>query len=510
MSNPEDEGRFLKSVLFGVPQGIGLTRSEQNLKALTEISQGLSGMRRQLQPATFPTSAPQPTFSQQTSVQVNVPDMAGTLSPYLVDLSQQQQATTAGIGALAKQGRASLRLQDEMANQLDYQSRQGDMLVQQGGTATAQRNTIITQENVAIEQREGAAMQRQTMIENQSRLAVMVLESLAENGRIAYVQRQRLLAGLCDTREAIEKLDGDFVDGVNQISNGLQDLHAQGDEALQEMRIQTNVLDSIAQLESLGLAEAQLQNQNLRRIGGGIAQLVAIGTQSTDLLERQNVHLSRIVGGIAEQSAITGRIEDGVSRVVETLELVVLTANTIAAKVGQVIGILKNPIKVKAHNLWEIGEQCRKTGDLSLAFHKFEESFKEDPSNAQNYYSLAMLCLEFGAMDAAGDFFSTGIKYTTQNPELETVFLMQLGKLAYISGDFQKAKFLLEKALATDKKNIDVWYELALVEMKLNDPEKAIYYLNNLLAVARRKAPAYIMKVFNDPAFSTILTALTQ
>ncbi|MBI4994339.1 hypothetical protein HZC21_01685 [Candidatus Peregrinibacteria bacterium] len=157
MSNPENEDRFLKGLLRGVPIESGLTRQEQEVKMLARISDDLKEMRSQL-----PIAAQR--FSPTTHVHVDVPDPSISLTPHFQDITRNQMDTIRGMSNLAEQGvtglklqRKSLRLQDAMLGELEDQTDQGEIaidqrkaLVAQGNTAIAQRQTMIEDMNPEI------------------------------------------------------------------------------------------------------------------------------------------------------------------------------------------------------------------------------------------------------------------------------------------------------------------------------------------------------------------------
>ena len=54
--------------------------------------------------------------------------------------------------------------------------------------------------------------------------------------------------------------------------------------------------------------------------------------------------------------------------------MIVLTARDIRKDIGRVIKILQTPVRTKAYDLWEIGEQCRRNGDMESAFKKLKRA----------------------------------------------------------------------------------------------------------------------------------------
>lgn len=494
MPNPENENRFLKDLLRGVPNEWGLTRQEQEVKMLARISDDLRGMRSQL-----PVAAQR--FSPVQHIHVDVPDPSRSLAPHLQDIARNQMDTMRGMHNLAEQGatgirlqRKSLVLQDAMLGELEDQTDQGEIAIDQ-------RKSLLQQGNVA-------AVQRQTLVD-QSRLTIMLLESLDDSGRAAYVQRMGIISGLYATQSSIERLDAALVEGKKRLSTDLKTLQQQGSQALERMRQQTELLDKIAQLEMLDLEESLLQTSHLAGIQNDTAHLVIAARESIQLLATQNSVLADIANQITINNELAAKTADHLSHIESSIDMVVLTARDIRQDIGRIVKILQTPVRTRAYDLWDIGEQCRRNGDIESAFQKFKESHKENPAEARNYYSLGMICLEIGTVNAARDFFEQGLAYAKQEGgNIISEILLALGKIAYITYQYAEAKDLLEKALEADKKNIDIWYQLALVEMKLNNHEKAIYYLNNLLYVAHRKYPAYVEKVLHDPEFSSILKYL--
>lgn len=505
----EDKGQLLKSFLYpGYPIHGGLTAQEATLRTVT---QGLQLLRERLPTASAP-SQPNvqvlPPQRQAPLVEINVPDPSITLAPHLNQLAlgqdamvRAQQDTARGMGVLAEQGRESIALEGAMSQDLSRQTQQGEVMVAQG-------SSMIQQGNMALRQRQDLV--------SQSRLAVHVLESLDESGRQAYIQRLALLGGLYQTREAIdqtrgaiERVGAQLGQGIDEVNSNLLGLREQGTVQIAELEKHTSLLDDIARLEHAGLKESKMQTRSLGSIDSGVHALVDVAQEHTGLLSDVRSELRSIGGQLDVLAVIAEKSQDHLAHMEGSLDAVVLVNRRISKALESVLEILKGPVRTKALDLWSIGEQCRKTGNMEDAFRKFSESRDENPAEPRNYHSLGMLCLEVAAVQAAEDFFIAGLQYARQKePQLTAVFLLQLGRLAFLKQDYPKAKGLLDEALLLDKTNVDMWYELALVDVKLGNNDEALYYLRNLVHFARQKAPWYIEKIFHEKEFFAFLYSL--
>lgn len=109
----------MKSLFRGVPNGAGLTRSEQTLKATAEIFDLLknrlpdSGLHRDVPQIVTP------------NVVVNMPDIAARLAPELDQINRSHAAIERVMETLTGQGEASLRYQQALAEHSKIQSTLG-------------------------------------------------------------------------------------------------------------------------------------------------------------------------------------------------------------------------------------------------------------------------------------------------------------------------------------------------------------------------------------------------
>lgn len=177
----------------------------------------------------------------------------------------------------------------------------------------------------------------------------------------------------------------------------------------------------------------------------------------------------------------------------------------------QILDVLQKPRQTAAREAWQIGEKCRLAGHINEAVRMYRESIHIDPSEARNYISLGIINLNNGNVDTAKQFFMYGASYATDS-SLKGNAIMYLSKIEMFEKDYPHAKETLEKALYIDITNFEIWFDLAICEMKMGNKEKALYYVKNLLYaplhVPRNRmneAAQYAIKIIAESSFTPIM-----
>lgn len=224
------------------------------------------------------------------------------------------------------------------------------------------------------------------------------------------------------------------------------------------------------------------------------------------------VKIAEGLGGIADAIAVVhvhiARAVDHLGHIEGSIDIFVLA---IRNELGHISDALKKPAEMHAFNVWEIGERCRRNGNMGAALAKFQESNEENPSEWRNYYSLGIMCFEIGDTEGAYDFFHQGLCYARYaGLESEAKLHLASGKVLYLKQQLDNARLHLETAYRKDPKNFEVWYYIALLEIKTGDPERALTFLKPLFQLARwGKAPGYMQKIMSEPEFQSIRSRIT-
>lgn len=571
-SNPEDKGRFLKDILQGVPSGYGLTRGEQTVRELSRISQTLNSVRSRLPASTSSSktefiTVPSPQTQDLSRVESVMGDVSVSQSRTADNtdrlteqgaesLQLQNTLVSLGIGH-ARQNRTAIEQRDQLIGQgeigiqdlhllvsnsqtanalLQTLGEQGfiSLLVQagilkQGAEIAAQGDELVNHAVRAAQSREVAQRQRATLVDN-SRLAVTVLESLDAHGRDAYIQRLKIVSEVAQTRGAIEMVGQDLVRSGQQTHRDLSAIHSQGGQILAESQQHTRLLDGqlteargqsqtlnrIHQTGESHLRESRLQTQALGVISEiGLVQLSALrdlgGMMGTavSVLKDIDYGITEVNRGLDRLNFSAAQAVEHLSDISMAMNMFVITSHQIREQLVAINRTLRNPVTVRAENLWSIGERCRQAGDITTATEKFLESQREDPSSYKNYYSLALASLELGIVDAAEDFLMQSLAYAQQSgAKAEQEVLHLLGKVELMTHRPQQALQHLYKAYEKDPNAFAVWYDIALAEMILGDKNAALGFLNALVRVAKAKSPGYLSKIKAEPIFSPIINQL--
>ena len=170
----------------------------------------------------------------------------------------------------------------------------------------------------------------------------------------------------------------------------------------------------------------------------------------------------------------------------------------------QILKAVQNPFSTQARNAWQIGERCRAAGDLNGARRMFAKSLDIDPSESRNYFSLGLIHLNFGDVRGALDYFNTASQYAAGDPSMMAYARMHLAKVEFFERNYKAAKGLLDSANTLDVTNLEVWFDLALCCLKLNDKKKALYYIKNLLYAN----PRYGLKIIGNPEFASVMPGI--
>ncbi len=459
--------------LWGTQQGY---RDEMQYKSLEQEKEQTAllkdMMERQKEAAALALqAAPDPTtpvnFSPYIEVQAPSVDIYGLveeLRPEFMELADAQRELGKKVGKLGYLGQCVLQ---ESSEQTDF------------------LESLDNQAHVAYQQREAAL----------EKMGVAILEHRETNRHLdeAHLQREFILWKMDQAHEqgetALEKMD---------------EAHLQRETALNKMD------------------ETIAEHRQSNRLIKGLNRSLDLSTAILDRdLKKMKKSLAVALGDIG--IGIEGLTDEVIKTrlaVVQTLQdsqsIFLWSHREQMWQRQQTLDVLRSPRRTAAREAWQIGEICRQAGDTAEALRMYLESLRINPSEARNYVSVGLLSLDLGAVDKARTQFAQGARYAGE-PSIKATALMYLAKADLFEQDFSKAKSSLELALQSDVTNLEVWFDLAICEIKSNNREKALYYIRNLLLVPTRvkgkrarAAAEYALKIVAETAFQPILPEIRE
>ncbi|MBU1719388.1 MAG: hypothetical protein KKA07_09975 [Bacteroidetes bacterium] len=272
------------------------------------------------------------------------------------------------------------------------------------------------------------------------------------------------------------------------------------------------------------LSNRQLSNINQSIDHGAIGVQRAVGLStavlSTDLkvLERSlAAALGDIGSDIQNLSAEVVQTRMEVIQAIQDSQAIFLWSHREQMWVRQqILDVLRNPRLTAARETWAIGEKCRLAGNNRDAIRMYRESLNSNPAEARNYVSLGLMSLDVGDSKEAKNYFAQGVRQTDEYI-LKGTALMHLAKIEMFDKNFSQAKTLLLLAMESDVTNLEVWFDLAVCEMKLGDRNQALYYIRNLLHAPtrlpgqqRQAAAQYALKIVAEASFAPVMQEIRQ
>ena len=119
-----------------------------------------------------------------------------------------------------------------------------------------------------------------------------------------------------------------------------------------------------------------------------------------------------------------------------------------------------------------------------------------EPKNAEIHNNLGMAYYFKGEKELARQHVQRALELDPKNTDA----LSNLASLSFEEGDMQTAERLYVRALKdlTYEKHARTYYNLALIEMRRNNPEKALAFLNNSVKENDSYCPAWLQKGIVD------------
>lgn len=463
-SNPSSQ--FLKSILYpGYPIHHELDTEESILRQLGLLNAKLHER--------LPISAPQIAYR---GPDVTVQQSSATYSPPTQELraiARGQNELNCGLGIISGEIREGVDIQRNIFGRLG--TIEGD--IQDGVDVQRDMLGVLDVHTAQVDLRIAQADVANRHAQN----ATNLLESLNSHVGAQPMQRLALLGGIYGVRHALQRLGVD----LNQETQGIQGYQR---ENLNELRRMMPVLRGIEDIGTQQLSLAQGQARTLFDINVGIT---AQGGQLSSI--------SRQLDGL---SSIGTRACNYLHSIAHTGNFLVYTNLQIKKLLSDVLRGSLSPARKKSREIWQTGEAARQSGNSVAALVKFDESMDVNEHEPRNYFSAGLAALEIGKLNVAHDNFFNAFKLAEcEDPSLAAEAGLQMAKIAVILGRPDQAKKMLHCAFNLDTKNIGIWYELALVELALDDDAAVRHYVNHILITACTKPQfyGYYIKLMNEP-----------
>lgn len=458
LDNDSDHlGTRIGKSMRGIPNEMGVTDSQMGLKLLQQQTAAMKDMGRAL--AVRSNTPAQPNIQVAApEIHIDIPDASEALKPQFDSLISKQSELAESVRDLGYIGDLSLR-------QLHLLNHSLAQLNQEQRAAFEQRNKALTLLASSYLGIEGA------LKSGDGKLGTIVDETRRSNAL--------LTTGVTEHRESNKQL---------RVGNALAE---EGNSNLSGINM---ALATGNQLAAAGNNLASLGNNRLERIEGTlIACLGEIGVDISDLSSQL----------IASTMAIVDQLRSS--------QDIFMWAHREQTKYfREILFTLRHPVQARSLDLWVLGEKARIAGHPEHAKKLYENSLLENPTLARSYYSLGLLALKEETFDVAESHFRYGIDYSRGEPKLQSIMLLLLAKMERMKNNLPNALILAEYSHASDKFNLETWYELALVHTLSGHDGKALFYLQNLLRAARRAQSPFLQKVLATPAFFKFINEITS
>jgi tetratricopeptide (TPR) repeat protein len=423
-----------------------------------------------------------------------------------------------------RHGQAWIGTQDGKRNEMIHRSwkeqeKQTEILRQLAKNQTA--------DPAIKEQQEQTALLREMVEEQRSRNPLVKYQPPAIYEAPTITQ---VISPQVDIDTLADRLGADFdnvVEAQRELAHKINGLGYIGQMALQESTEHTALLDSLdkhsqsaflQRNEALGhmsrsIYEQQLANKNLGAIGNGIVNVRHAIDSSTGILghaiETMNqailAGLGDIGGSIYEINTELVKTRLSVIQTLQDAQGIFLWSHREQMWVKkQILDVLSNPRRTSAYETWQIGEQCRQTGDIDQAISFFRESIKINPTETRNYISLGLINLNTARPQEAKKYFAEAARRAI-DPKQKAEAYMYLAKVEIFDKNFTQARDLNESAMNIDITNLEVWFDLAICEVKQRNYQKAIYYIDALLR-APLKVPKQMARTVAQYAIKIMAT----
>ncbi|MBI5152358.1 tetratricopeptide repeat protein [Candidatus Peregrinibacteria bacterium] len=317
----------------------------------------------------------------------------------------------------------------------------------------------------------------------------------------------------------------ELIDTQQEVAKLVSGLGMQGQLALENAKVQTGLLKNFEGHErrafhqrETALHQLALTANKLGLINTGIGTANRSLTEINEGIAGVNYNIANLEDSVCKSLGELGFGITGIGNELITTRIAIVDALSDLREIflwahreqmwvrKQILYVLQNPIKIEAYETWGIGEKCRVVGNTKDALRMYEKSLGLNPAESRNYFSLGLIHLNLGETQNALDYFNTASTYSADEPKLQTYFLMHLAKIEIYEKHYDKAKSILENALNLDITNLEIWYDLAICCIKLNDHKKAVYYVKNLL----HANPQYGFKILGNPEFAPIMERINK
>lgn len=329
----------------------------------------------------------------------------------------------------------------------------------------------------------------------------------------------------------------ELIDQQRVLAESVQDMWYVGQRALEESRMQTEILESLwdaamaahRQRNSL-LKKMWIQNKTLN----GIENILWKNRETLEnidwrlwehwktlnsidrWIDETNFRLTHAVSllweiwwGIVNMTneMVTTRIE--ILEWLERIDETILWCHREQMNIlGEMNDTLRNPRRTWADEDWKIWEECRQSGDYESAARMFWDGIQKNPSDPRNYFSLWLIQTFWeNSSKPKESFLHAAVKADKKgNNLLSSISFLQLGILNKFDKENLEAIENLSHAIVKNPKNYEAAYQLAICYVRLGGYEQALYILEWLVT----RSQVYRIKVIMDPEFFPIHQQLME
>ncbi len=150
---------------------------------------------------------------------------------------------------------------------------------------------------------------------------------------------------------------------------------------------------------------------------------------------------------------------------------------------------------VKSSTLIHQGEQLLIAGNFEAAKDVLTAALMKDPNNPEVHYLLGDVLCKLARFEDAILMLRKANRLLPHHPRI----IHLLGWALFMNDEPDVGRVLMERSLVTDPQNEQIYADLAVLEMKSNNLEKAKLYIS----LGKKVAP-------NDPLFQKLETVLAE
>ena len=129
---------------------------------------------------------------------------------------------------------------------------------------------------------------------------------------------------------------------------------------------------------------------------------------------------------------------------------------------------------MKSNQLIHQGEQLLITGNFEAAKDILTDALLKDPNNPEVYYLLGDTLCKLNRFEEAITLLRKANRLLPNHPKI----IHLLGWVLFMNGETDASRMLMKKSLTMDSDNEQIYADLAVLEMKSNNLNRARHYIS--------------------------------